>query len=180
MVNDKHADGSSCPSLRTPFYCCHHRVHRAAPPGGDIAPYSRSTDATADEVSLLITLYIKQITLTAKALSSSLFLSLTLAVTGLPGLLSASLLRRPMSLHPSLCSYVGVWGEDSRGFHDSSTSGSKDEKRLDAHRTQTFWTLRSRYRINPIAREKSNHFCVPEAPLFSSCLLSSPGSCTDA
>lgn len=59
------------------------------------------------------------------------------------------LFLRSMSLHPSLCSYVGVWGEDSRGFHDGPTSCSENEEGLDAHRTSTLRTLWSRYRMNP-------------------------------
>ncbi len=41
--------------------------------------------------------------------------------------LSSSLLRS-LSLHPSVRSHVGVRAEDSRGFHDGSSSRSEDEE----------------------------------------------------
>lgn len=54
------------------------------------------------------------------------------------------LFLRSLSLHPSVCSHDGVRGENSRRFHDGSSSCTEDEEGLDAHGEEAVGTLRRR------------------------------------
>lgn len=52
---------------------------------------------------------------------------------------------RSMSVYSTLCTHVGVWRENPWSVHDCTETAAEDEERLDAHRTQTIWTLWRRY-----------------------------------
>lgn len=52
---------------------------------------------------------------------------------------------RPLSLHSKICSQVRVWGEDSWGFYDSTSSCISNEAGLDAYRSPSVWALWSRW-----------------------------------